>query len=57
MISNYKQGLGAVLMGLGWGISGLEFTGYFIHSAIFTISTVIVYGAFLIFGSMICDIL
>jgi hypothetical protein len=41
------------MMGIGWGVSGLEIVVYLIHSAIFTIPTVIVFGAFLIMGTII----
>lgn len=47
--------IGAILMGAGWGITGLDLTTYFIHSAIFTIPVVIIFGIFLILGTMIGD--
>ena len=44
------------MMGIGWALSGLEIMVYLVHSAIFTIPTVIVFGAFLIFGSMFANL-
>jgi hypothetical protein len=41
------------MQGIGWGVAGIEITVFLVHSAIFTIPTVIVYGLFLILGSML----
>ena len=45
------------MQGIGWGIAGLEFTTFLVHSAIFTIPTVIIFGLFLILGSILHDAL
>ena len=45
------------MMGIGWGVSGLDISVYLIHSAIFTIPVVIVFGLFIILGTMIYDAL
>lgn len=42
-------------MGCGWGIAGLDFVTYLMHSAIFSIPVVIIFGGFLILGSAIGD--
>lgn len=50
-----KVAAGSVLIGTGWGIGGLDLITYFIHSAIFSIPVVVIFGGFLILGTMIGD--
>lgn len=52
---NIKAILGSILIGTGWGVAGLDLTTYFIHSAIFSIPVVVIFGLFLILGTMIGD--
>lgn len=47
--------IGSVMIGTSWGIAGLDLTTYFIQSAIFSIPVVIIFGLFLILGTMIGD--
>lgn len=47
--------LGSALMGTAWGVAGLDLTTYFIHSAIFSIPVVVIFGVFLVLGTMIGD--
>lgn len=47
--------LGSILMGTAWGVAGLDLTTYFIHSAIFSVPVVVIFGVFLILGTMIGD--
>ena len=43
------------MIGASWGTAGLDLTTYFIHSAIFSIPVVLIFGIFLILGTMIGD--
>lgn len=52
---NTKAILGSILIRTGWGVAGLDLTTYFIHSAIFSIPVVVIFGLFLILGTMIGD--
>ena len=52
---NLKAIIGSILIGTGWGVAGLDLTTYFIHSAIFSIPVVVIFGLFLILGTMIGD--
>ena len=45
----------AILAGIGWGVGGIGILAYFMHSAIFTVPIVIIFGGFLIVGTMIGD--
>jgi hypothetical protein len=45
--------MGGTLIGVGWGIGGLDIVAYLMHSAIFTIPVVIFFGGFLILGTTI----
>ena len=47
--------IGGLLMGCGRGVAGLDFVTYLIHSAIFSIPVVIIFGGFLILGTAIGD--
>ena len=46
---------GGLVFGIGLAMGGLELTTYFIHSAIFSIPVVIIFGLFMILGTMIGD--
>lgn len=48
-----RNGIGAVLFGLGWGIAGLDLATYIIHFAILTIPISCIFGAFIILGIFI----
>jgi hypothetical protein len=50
-----KAMAGSILIGTGWGVAGLDLTTYFIQSAIFSIPVVVIFGVFLILGTMIGD--
>jgi len=47
--------VGAIVVGIGWGVGGIDMLAYLMHSAIFTVPTVIIFGGFLILGTMIGD--
>lgn len=54
-LSKKRMCIGAVIFGLGWGLAGLNVAVYLIHSALFTLSVVIIFGGFLILGSLIVE--
>lgn len=45
------------MFGMGWGITGLDIATFLIHGCIFTVPVVIIFGGFLILGSVIGDTL
>ena len=52
---SFRAAVGGLLFGCGWGIAGLDLTTYFIHSAVFSIPVVVIFGLYLIIGTMIGD--
>jgi hypothetical protein len=57
LFSKRKRCIGALLFGMGWGVTGLDIATFLIHSSLFTIPIVIIFGGFFIMGSMIGDAL
>jgi hypothetical protein len=43
------------LIGSSWGIAGLDLGSYFVQSAIFSVPIGVVFGIFLLLGTMIGD--
>ena len=50
-----KNIFGAILIGTSWGIAGLDLGSYFVQSAIFSVPIGVVFGIFLLLGTMIGD--
>jgi hypothetical protein len=43
--------VGAILAGIGWGVGGIDILAYFMHSAIFTVPVVIIFGGIFNIGN------
>jgi hypothetical protein len=50
-----KNIFGAILIGSSWGMAGLDLGSYFVQSAIFSVPIGVVFGIFLLLGTLIGD--